>query len=320
MKTRQPPLGPNPNVVVGNTNTTATVMTGSDGNLYEDIDNQDQAGQGQSQTNIQSLTVPNLSNEVLAALKPNTMYGGMETPQNNLTGTSCNNQTGQGQSQVVSESNTNTTATVVTSGDDQAGQGQSQANTASNTNTTATVMASGDDQAGQGQSQANTESNTNTTATVMVSGNDQTGQGQSQAVTESLDVRNLSYGTGQTASRQNSVYEAVTQSQTITNTAVVMTSGDDQTGQGQSQAITESLNARNLSYGTGPTASKLNSVYKTATVMTSGQDQTEQCQSQALTESNTNTTGTVMTSDHYYQYEDIVNNLLRTGQGQSQIH
>ncbi|KAI8522201.1 hypothetical protein Bbelb_019550 [Branchiostoma belcheri] len=117
-------------------------------------------------------------------------------------------------------SNTNTAASVMVSGHRQGGLGQSQAITASTTNTTATVMTSGDDhqyedidnprvKTGEGQSQTITESNTNTKATVMASGDDQTGNGQSQAVTESLDVRNLSYGTGQTASQQNSVYKAV---------------------------------------------------------------------------------------------------------------
>ncbi|KAI8485145.1 Bax inhibitor 1 [Branchiostoma belcheri] len=181
------------------------------------------------------------------------------------------------------------------------GQGQSQAITESNTNTTATVMASAHDQTGQGQSQANIQclkvgnlshnevlaalqpnpmyvdvktppKDDASTEIEIANSNDQTGQGQSRAVTESLDVRNLSYGTGPTASQQNSVYKAVTQSQTITNTAVVMTSGNIQTGQGQYQAITESLDARNLSYGTGPTASQLNILYKTAPVMTSGHD------------------------------------------------
>ncbi|KAI8495069.1 Bax inhibitor 1 [Branchiostoma belcheri] len=204
-------------------------------------------------------------------------------------------QAGQGQSQAVTASTTNTTATVMASGDDhpyenidnprvKTGQGQSQANTASNTNTTATVMTSGHDQRGQGQSQVNIQtlnvgnlshnemlaalqpnpvyldvkSPPKDASTEIANSNDQTGQGQSQAVTESLDVRNLSYGTGQTASQQNSVYKAVTQSQTITNTAaIVMTSSHDPTGQSQSQAITESLDARNLSYGTGPTDSKV---------------------------------------------------------------
>ncbi|KAI8506340.1 corticospinal neuron axon guidance through spinal cord [Branchiostoma belcheri] len=84
------------------------------------------------------------------------------------------------------------------------------------------------------------------------------------------------------------------QSQAITNTtADVMASGDDhqyedvdnyhdQTGQGQSQAITESNT----------------NVTLMAPVMTSGHDQTGWSQSQAITESNTNTTATAMTSGH----------------------
>ncbi|KAI8515642.1 corticospinal neuron axon guidance through spinal cord [Branchiostoma belcheri] len=124
-------------------------------------------------------------------------------------------------------SNTNTAVSVMVSGHNQRGQGESQANTESNITPKATVMTNDNDhqyedidklhvKTEQGQSQANTESNTNTTDTKMTSGHDQTGQGQSQAVTESLDVRNLSYGTGRTASQQNSVYKVVTQYQTIT--------------------------------------------------------------------------------------------------------
>ncbi|KAI8482692.1 hypothetical protein Bbelb_395720 [Branchiostoma belcheri] len=79
---------------------------------------------------------------------------------------------GQGQRQSFTESDTNTTTTLMTSGYDQTGQGQSQTITESNTNTTATVMTSGYDQTGQGQSQTITESNTNTTATVIASGHD----------------------------------------------------------------------------------------------------------------------------------------------------
>ncbi|KAI8502364.1 RAM signaling network component [Branchiostoma belcheri] len=244
--TRQPTLGLNPDVVVGNTNTTATVMASDDGNQYEDIDsNHDQTGQGQSQANIQSLEVVSLSNEVLAALKPNTMYAGMEIPPSDPTSTSCNNQTGQGQSQVITESNTNPKATVMTSGHDQTGQGQSQVITESNTNPKATIMTSGHDQTGQGQSQAITESNTNPKATIMTSGHDQTGQGQSQAITES----------------------------NTNTTATVMTSGHDQTGQGQCESIAESLDARNLSYGTRQTSSQLSSLYTTATETNSSHDQ-----------------------------------------------
>ncbi|KAI8514169.1 Bax inhibitor 1 [Branchiostoma belcheri] len=171
----------------------------------------------------------------------------------------------------------------------------------SNTNTAVSVMASGHDHqyediennhdsTGQGQHQTNAN-----TATVMTSGHDQTGQGQSQAITRSLDVSNLSYGTDLTASQQSALYKDVTQCHATTDTAIVMTSGHDQTGQGQYQAITETLDARNLSYGTGPTAtqqislneaiSNSQTITNTAFVMTSGHDQTGQGQYQAITES-----------------------------------
>ncbi|KAI8517145.1 hypothetical protein Bbelb_057260 [Branchiostoma belcheri] len=164
---------------------------------------------------------------------------------------------------------------------DNPGQGQSQANTESNTNTTATVIASGDNQTGQGQSQANTASNTNSTATVMASGDGQTGQGQYQPLMKS------------------------------NTTDTVMTSGHTQTGQGQYEANVESLGTGNLSYGTGPTSSQLNTLYKTATVMARGHDQIGQGQSQTTTASNTNTTATVMTRDH---------DNIHVGHGQSHVN
>ncbi|KAI8498022.1 hypothetical protein Bbelb_239660 [Branchiostoma belcheri] len=352
--TRNPPLGLNPNVVGGNTNAVISVSTSSHDNQYK-------TGQGQAQANIQSPKAANLS-DMLAALKPNAMYAGNETLPNNPTIRHCNEQTGQGQSQAITESNTNTTATVMTSGHDQTGQGQSQVITESNTNTTATEMTSGHDQTGkgkcqtnstttctvmtsghnrpgQGQSQTITESNTNRTTTEMTSGDDQTEQGQSQAITESStntatvmtsghDQTEQGQSQAITESNRNTTATEMTsvddhqyedidnpcvktgrgQSQAITEsntntTGIVMTSGHDQTGQGQSQTNTETLDARNLSYGTGPTVSQLNSLYKTTTVMTSGHDHTGQGQSQAIAESNT--TATVMTSDHYYHYEDL---------------
>ncbi|XP_019617118.1 PREDICTED: uncharacterized protein LOC109464555 [Branchiostoma belcheri] len=223
-KTRHPPLGRNPYVVGSNTITSSSII-GTD---------HDQTGQGQSQANIQSLNAGNLSRgKVLAALKPNTMYAGVEATPRDPTSTE--------------------TTTIVMASVDYTGQGQSRAVNECNTHTTATVVASGHDQTGQGHSQTNTESSTNTTATVMASGHDQTGQGQSQANTESLDARNASYGTGPTDSQLNSLYKTTT----------IMTSGHDQTGQGQSQTITESWDARHLFYGTGPVASQLNSLYKT---------------------------------------------------------
>ncbi|KAI8506072.1 hypothetical protein Bbelb_164250 [Branchiostoma belcheri] len=116
--------------------------------------------------------------------------------------------------------NTNSAASVVTSGHNQTGQGQSQANTESTTNTTATVMASGDDnqyedidklrvKTGQGQSQAITESNRNTTATVTTSGHDQTGQDQSGANIQSLKVGNLSHDEVLAALQPNTMYADV---------------------------------------------------------------------------------------------------------------
>ncbi|KAI8514716.1 Bax inhibitor 1 [Branchiostoma belcheri] len=300
------------------TNTTATVLASSDDHQYEDIDNpRVETGQGQSQVNTESST--NTTATVLASGDDH-QYEDVDKPRV---------KTGQGQSQANTESNTNTTAAVMASGDShqyedvdnprvETGQGQSQAITASTTNTTTTVLASGDDhqyedidnprvKTGQGQSQAITASTTNTTAIVMarvhdnmmIRRDDQTGQGQSQAVTESLDVRNLSYGTGPIASQHDSIYKDVAQSQAITNTAVIMTSDQYRTGRSQHEVIiTESFDARNLSYDTGPTASQSDTLYKTAPVMASGHDQTGQVQSHTTTESNTNTTATVMTRVH----------------------
>ncbi|KAI8513658.1 corticospinal neuron axon guidance through spinal cord [Branchiostoma belcheri] len=94
-----------------------------------------------------------------------------------------------------------------------------------------------------------------------------------------------------------------------TNTAVsVMTSGHDQTGQGQSQAITES------------------NTNTTATVMASDDDhqyedidkprvKTGHCQTKAIAKSNTNTTATVIVSDDDHQYEDIDNPRVKKEQG-----
>ncbi|XP_019617805.1 PREDICTED: leucine-rich repeat-containing protein let-4-like, partial [Branchiostoma belcheri] len=198
--------------------------------------------------------------------------------------------------------------TVVASGHDQTGQGQSQANTESNTNNAATVMASCDDhqyedidkprvKTRQCQSQTITESNTNTTVTVMTSDHYyqyddtnnhhvQAGQGQSQANIQSLKVGNLSHDQILAALNPNLLYVSTNvassddqtglgQSQTLNSqytTATVMTSGHDQTGQGQYQAISEPLDTRHPCYGTGPIASQQNCHYNTATVMASGRD------------------------------------------------
>ncbi|XP_019643806.1 PREDICTED: uncharacterized protein LOC109484895 [Branchiostoma belcheri] len=172
-RTRHPPLRLSPNVVGGNTNTAvsvmtsghdsqygdidnhrdqtgrcqsqaiaesnmntmATVMTSGHDHQYEDIDNhRDQTGQGQSQANIQPLSLHALArSKVLAALKPNTMYQGVEIPPpNDPTSTISRSQTGQNLFQAITESTTNTTATVMTSGHDQTEQGQSGTTNARN--------------------------------------------------------------------------------------------------------------------------------------------------------------------------------------------
>eukprot|EP00058_Branchiostoma_floridae_P007191 XP_002592679.1 hypothetical protein BRAFLDRAFT_67114 [Branchiostoma floridae] len=143
---------------------------------------------------------------------------------------------------------------------------------------------------------------------------------------------------GQTGQDQS---QAIAEHYTNTTAAFVVASGhdhpnkdvddhNDQTGQGQSQATNESLESRNLSYGTGPTVSQHSSLYKvvgqyeatnksisnsTANVVTSGHDhkcedmtqhdQIGRGQSQVITKSNPNTTATLMTSGHDHKYEDF---------------
>eukprot|EP00058_Branchiostoma_floridae_P019278 XP_002604768.1 hypothetical protein BRAFLDRAFT_70617 [Branchiostoma floridae] len=118
---------------------------------------------------------------------------------------------------------------------------------------TSTAMTHVQGQTRQDQSQATTECNTNTVDVVEVSDHDQTGLGQSLAITE---ARNPSYGTGQIDSMQSPLYKVVEQIDSMQNplykvVAAVVTSDHDnqyedidkqhnQTGQVQSQAITES--------------------------------------------------------------------------------
>eukprot|EP00058_Branchiostoma_floridae_P005196 XP_002590684.1 hypothetical protein BRAFLDRAFT_89485 [Branchiostoma floridae] len=205
-KTKNPPpgpaSGPNSNIALRSTNTTAVEATGS--HQYENVNNQhDQTGQGQS------LIVGNLShNAVLAALKPNTMYAGVGTPSKVQTPTSGHDQTGRGQSQASTESTISTTAAVVTSGHDQTGHGQCQAITESTTSTTAAAVTSGHDQIEQGKSQASTESLTSA-HDHQYKDEDKTEQGQSQAIAETIDAGNYSHGTGMTGSQPNPLYKSV---------------------------------------------------------------------------------------------------------------
>ncbi|XP_078603480.1 uncharacterized protein LOC144877436 [Branchiostoma floridae x Branchiostoma japonicum] len=116
----------------------AEVSSGKD-HQYEDIDQHNRTGQSQSQANPRPLNADNLSHNVLAALNPNPMYRGAGAQSKVLAALDPNpmyvgvgasaavvasghdlhyedvdkdNQTGQGQSDVITESNTHTTATV----------------------------------------------------------------------------------------------------------------------------------------------------------------------------------------------------------------
>eukprot|EP00058_Branchiostoma_floridae_P022209 XP_002607699.1 hypothetical protein BRAFLDRAFT_82855 [Branchiostoma floridae] len=187
-----------------NPNTTATVMTSGHDHQYEDIDQHDQTERGQSQAKAQPRKVENLSDdEVLAALKLNPMYAGVEAPPKNQTSTARtrgHNQIGQGQSQTINESNTNTTAAIVTCGHDQqyedidkqhylTGKGQSLATTESNTSSTATVMSSCHNHKYEDMNQHNV-----------------LGHGQSQSIIQSLNFENLSHNEVLAALKPNPMY------------------------------------------------------------------------------------------------------------------
>eukprot|EP00058_Branchiostoma_floridae_P025485 XP_002610975.1 hypothetical protein BRAFLDRAFT_96294 [Branchiostoma floridae] len=228
-RTGHPPSGQNSNVILTDTNTTATVEA------------REQIGQGQPQANTQKVT--NLTHkQMLEVLKPNVMYAGAGTPQKDSTSTSSHDQAGQGQSQAITENNTNPTLAVTVSGHGQAGcqafyhnepsynvgptaelykvVGRYQAIIKSNTNTTAAVNTIGHghqyedvdtqhDQTGQGQSQAITKSHTNTAATAIISDHDQIEQDQSHATTPSFDASNLAYSQRVYTSHPNILYTGV---------------------------------------------------------------------------------------------------------------
>ncbi|KAI8497349.1 hypothetical protein Bbelb_246550 [Branchiostoma belcheri] len=252
-KSRSPPLGLHPKVVVSNTDTAVSVSASGDDQRYVDSDHL-RVQRGQGQGNIPSLNIGNLSyNQVLAALIPNPMYAGKGNTAVSVMASGDDHhyedvdniraKTGQGQSQAITASNT--TATVMASGDYheyedvdkprvKTGQGQSRAITASNT--TATVMASGDDATcvGQGQYQPLCKASTNTTA-VTTSGDDQTGQATVMT-------------SGNDAIGPQGQYQPLIEANTNT-TATVMASGLDQTGQGphikQTTANTTTANCDN---------------------------------------------------------------------------
>ncbi|XP_066282497.1 uncharacterized protein [Branchiostoma lanceolatum] len=221
------------------------VMTRCHDHQYEDVDTQpDQTWSRDQATTPQSLDASIQSrSELLAALRPNALYQGAKTQGPAYT------EITSGRSQATTQSNTNSTATVMTSGIDHQYED----------------MSTQHDQTGQDQSQATTQSYTNSTATEILSedptsteitiGHDRTGQGQSQ----SLEVTNLAYNTQLAASQSNPLYADVETPKEPTSTE--MTTGHDQTGEGQSQATAQSLEVTNPTYNTQLAASQLNPQY-----------------------------------------------------------
>eukprot|EP00058_Branchiostoma_floridae_P015988 XP_002601476.1 hypothetical protein BRAFLDRAFT_102159 [Branchiostoma floridae] len=276
----QPPSGPNPNVIGSSTNTAVSVLTSDRSNQCEDIDNyHNQTEQGQSGASTQSLKLGSLShNKVLAALKPNPMYGDAGITRKDPASTNNHDKTGQVQSQANAQSlivgNLSHDEVLAALKPNVMYAGVETPKSPSDHNQYEDID-SHHDQTGQGKSQAITEYNVNTTAAVTVSGRSQT---EDQLITEALGTKRpqCSTLTDVPNSKLNTLYKDVGQYQAIaksnTNTtAAVVTSGldhqyeninkHDQTGPGQSHAITEPVDDRNLSYGTGKTASQLNSLY-----------------------------------------------------------
>ncbi|KAI8503382.1 hypothetical protein Bbelb_192030 [Branchiostoma belcheri] len=281
-----------------NTNATEEAMTSGSDHQYEDVDN-NHVKTGQ----VQSPTLPE-SNTNATAMTSGDDHQYEDVDNNHV-------KTGQVQSPALPESNTNATEEAMTSGSDHQYEdvdnnhvktGQAQSPTLPESNTNATAMTSGDDhqyedvdnnhvKTDQVQSPTLPESNTN--ATAMTSGDDhqyedvdkhhdQTGQGQSPALPES---------------NTNATAEAMTYSGSDHQYEDI-NNHYDQTRQGQSKAISGFLDARNLSYGTGPTVSQQNDMCKVhsrdltesntnniASVMASSHCQTKQVQSQAITKS-----------------------------------
>ncbi|KAI8491810.1 Bax inhibitor 1 [Branchiostoma belcheri] len=254
----------------------------------KDTDNhQDQIGQGQSQaiTESNTSTITECNTIIITESNTNTITESntstiTESNTNTITESNTNTIT-ESNTNTITESNTNTitesnTSTITESNTSTITESntstitESNTNTITESNTTSTVhmVTSGYDQTEQGQAQAINETldaknksyGTGTTASQVNLMHKVVAQ--SQAITETLDARNMSYGTGPTASERNSFYKVEAFTESYTNiTSSLMTSGHDQTGQGQSLASTESLDARNVCYDTAPAASQLNSLY-----------------------------------------------------------
>ncbi|XP_019627468.1 PREDICTED: uncharacterized protein LOC109472236 [Branchiostoma belcheri] len=203
------------------------------------------------------------------------------------------NQTRQGRSRAITESNRKIPPVITRRDSDhqyedvdrhnQTGQGQCQAITESNT--TAVVVTSGLDheyedvdkhnQTRQGQSRAITESNIKTEA-VVTSGHDHQYENMKQHKQTKPNALNKNADSWDSKSVKTPPEDP--------NTTEI-TSGHDQTEQGQSQATTQSLDFKDLSHDALLAALQTNHMYvgvKTTekepkpTEITSGHDQTEQ--------------------------------------------
>ncbi|XP_019623307.1 PREDICTED: uncharacterized protein LOC109469239 [Branchiostoma belcheri] len=264
--------GESQTIIESNTNTTPTLATN---------DNV-QTTKGQSQAITQSLDIGNLLHDaLLAALQPNPMYVGAKSPPKDPA------------------------STEIASGHDQTeqGQGQSQARPEAsdmiNPMCDALLAAL---QANPMYVGVNTLSK-DPASTEIASGYDQIGQGQSQTNTvQSLDIRNLLRDALFSLLQSNPMYVDV---KTLPKdpASADLASGHDQTGQGQSQDLTQSFNIGNLPRDALLAALQPNLMYEsaktspkdqTSTEIASGHDQTGQGQYQSLIKPDSNTTGAEM--------------------------
>ncbi|KAI8488613.1 hypothetical protein Bbelb_336420 [Branchiostoma belcheri] len=190
--------------------------------LYEDVDTQNLPPTNEGTVGGKHIEDPNVAlterniNTIVATVHAVAGHHEYEDVDQHI-------QTGQGQSQAITESNTNTIATVTTSDHDHQYEDMSQHT-----------------QTGQGQSQAIIESNTNTTAADVVA--------SGHYHDKSLDTRNVIYTTEEPASESNPVYKECR---------------NGQTDQAQSQNNTDdTMDTRNLIYATEQAAADASPAYE----------------------------------------------------------
>eukprot|EP00058_Branchiostoma_floridae_P020991 XP_002606481.1 hypothetical protein BRAFLDRAFT_91938 [Branchiostoma floridae] len=247
---------------LANSNTTTTAVVHGHDHKYEDIDNQHSqtaAGQDQSHAIIDH-------GKSLANSKATTTAVVHDHDHKYEDIDNEHSQSVHGQSQAITDHNkslVNITTTAVVCDHDhkyedidkQHGQ-KRHINPQSNNNTTALTVTSGQDQAENGQSQAISESNTNTPGLSGTIGHDQTGQDQSQAISdheELLGTSNQVYTTEKAVFDSNPIYKCK----------------NVQTEQDQSQAnADEMMDDRHLIYTPEPADMEINTAYTCRNDMT----------------------------------------------------